>query len=867
MLLLACQSLCFAAETEKAEVLRVPFTEVEGLMETAEDGSRHGVIVDYFSEIAKYTGWKYQYIDTEPRRMVTEFLNREYDLMGGTYYSPEFEEHFAYPNYSCGHSKVLLARQHEYSVRSYNVESLDGKTIGVYENAQEGIRRLNEYLLMNAVDCTLKSYTYDQLTHTSLTERLKRGEVDLVLESIADDCSELHVVAAFNAQPHYIVTAADNQEILDQLNFALENIIDSNPNFAEERYAVHYPNNIVSNVFLNEQELEYIRQKKVVTVAMLKSYHPLDCRVTEDGSHNGMVPDFLEKVTEFTGLKFEYLYADDYLDMLNMVQEKQADIAGFYLGSEAEAVQDGSALTKSYVTMNDIIVHNKSVRYPADGLAAPNEQEIQQHYLYNAVPVTRFYSGVDISFALSWPAQAELLTLLNKSITRLSDEERSMIANQNMISVSKSRFALEDLVYSNPVMFVSVVALVLFLAVFVILMLARYRMHAAVMRSELEKAGAENKAKGAFLSRMSHEIRTPMNAVVGLSDLTSMMKGVPEQVQSNLVKIRASSHYLLGLINDILDMSRVDSGMLTLVSEPFSLKRMLTDLKSMMQAEAQRQGLEFTMEADVLHEVLKGDEIRLRQVLTNLLSNALKFTPSGGHVQLRVVETGADEQGATFKFRVIDDGNGISPDDQQRTFDAFEQAGTSLSRSQGTGLGLPISSIVRLMGGELKLDSELGKGSTFYFTVALPFGELPEEADVSGDTALLEGYRLLLVEDNELNAEIAAQLLEMQGAAVQVAPNGKQAVERFASSAPGEIQAILMDIQMPEMNGLEATRAIRALDRPDAASVPIIAMTANSFQEDIDAAMQAGMNGFIAKPLDVHILYTTILDLLRKHRE
>ena len=282
------------------------------------------------------------------------------------------------------------------------------------------------------------------------------------------------------------------------------------------------------------------------------------------------------------------------------------------------------------------------------------------------------------------------------------------------------------------------------------------------------------------------------------------------------------------------------------------------------------------------HGGVTGDVIRLRQVLTNLLSNAFKFTPEGGTVILRVTEKPGPGENAVgeqvvcenapcgsvvYEFQVIDTGVGIDLKDQTRIFDTFEQVGTNYAKSQGTGLGLPISySIVQLMGGELRVKSEPGHGSEFYFTLTLPVGSPVYDGGSVNEShvgeEMLKEVRILLAEDNDLNAEIALQLLELKGAVVSRCENGRLAVERFKESDPGEFQVILMDIQMPEMNGLEATRAIRAMDRPDAAAIPIIAMTANVFKEDVDAAMEAGMSGFEGKPLDVEHLYLQICRLL-----
>lgn len=896
-----------SAKGEKT-VLRVAFPEVEGFTTTDVNGERHGLVVDYLNEISKYTGWEYEFVPTTADDMITEFLEGKFDLMGGTYYAEGLDQYFAYPDYSTGQSKsVLLARWDDTRISGANLKNLNGMKIGVFDRASENIRRLREFLSMNDIDCTIIEYSNDESINSTFYHHLENGDIDLLLANEAEDKKVYRAVAYFDAQPHYIVTQPGNQEVLNGLNWAMKRITESNPNFAEECYEANFPGAGKPNVVLNLDELAYVEEKKDITVAIPQDFHPFFCQESDENIHNGIVPDMLMRVTEFSGLEFQYLYTENYAEALKAVENGQADMTGFFLGSELEATNHQLALTQSFVSLSDLIVRNKKISYPSSGLtcallkgrqmpanieaefvkyydttiemleavnqgevdfayglSAQMEQVMQQHFFANTVPVTLFDSTNDISFALSKPAPANLLTIINKSLSNITEKERVAIANQNLVSVGTSSLTLKEMLYSNPTLVISVSAAILILLAAIIILINHTRLKTYKISMDLEKAEADSRAKSAFLSRMSHEIRTPMNAIVGLTDLIGMQEEVPESVQLQLVKLRSSSRYLLGLINDILDMSRIDSNMMSVTNEPFSLIQMLDELNSMMKGEAERRNLSLIMNIDIEHKEIIGDSIRLRQVLTNLLSNAIKFTPSGEKIELCVNETNSGDTSANYTFKVIDKGIGISPENQERIFDAFEQVGSNISRSQGTGLGLPISrNLVRLMGGELELISEVNKGCEFFFTLSMPYGIVINES-VAAEGSVLDHVRILLVEDNEINAEIAKELLEMQGAVVTWVTDGLQGVDKFTESHRGEYQIILMDIQMPVMNGLEATRQIRKSKHPEALTIPIVAMTANSFQEDVEAAKEAGMNGFITKPLDVKILYNELQKLIKK---
>lgn len=897
-----CRVFASASSETGTRTVRVAFAETPGISEYDQYGNRVGLLVDYLNEIAKYTGWEFEYVDTVPDDMVNEFLAGEFELMGGTYYTPGFEEYFAYPDYNMGNSRAsLFCRKEDGDIKSYDLTSLRGKTIGVFDRAGEKIRRLNEFLSINGLDCTLKYYTHEEIVAAGgdLYPFLKNGEVDLIMGNSMEEIEAFRVAATFDAQPYYIVTNVGNDEILDGLNMALEKILDSNPNFADEHYDSNFHSLQSVKIPFNQGEQDYIAAKQTVSVAIMRDWHPFTCDHEGENHHNGILPDLLERLTEITGLSFTYVYADTYAQAIRLVQEGKADVLGYYLEPEETALKDGLALSRPYVSLNNIILRNKAVDYPSPGLtcgiingrALPENVEaaavrtydnvadvvtavnsgevdivyavsfslepiLQEHRYMDIVPVAKINNNTNVTFAMARPIHADLLTILNKAIGNLSDQEKSTILDRNLVSIGYSSYSLSDIIYSNPLAFISIVSIFLLLLVAIVLISSRAKMRGALIEGELEKAKANSRAKSEFLSRMSHEIRTPMNAIVGLADLTCMAESLPPAVFSNLQKIRSSSQYLLSLINDILDMSRIENGKLEIVAEPFSLNHILGELENMMGAQARQKQLSLHISQECPHDKLIGDPIRLRQVLTNLLSNSVKFTPAGGEIHLSIKETSSSAEAAVLAFSVTDNGVGIEPEKQGKIFGAFEQAGTTTSKSMGSGLGLPISrNIVQAMGGDLCLESVPGEGSTFHFTLTFQL-DLEERAPAlpAPKWKNMDGVHVLLVEDNDLNAEIAQDLLKMQGIISQRASNGQEAVDQFCASAPGYFRMILMDVRMPVKDGLEATREIRASSHPGAKTIPIVAMTANSFREDEQAAYDAGMTGFVAKPVDLQHL-------------
>ena len=384
-------------------------------------------------------------------------------------------------------------------------------------------------------------------------------------------------------------------------------------------------------------------------------------------------------------------------------------------------------------------------------------------------------------------------------------------------------------------------------------------------RLNLERHDLSAKAKSDFLARMSHEIRTPMNGIIGMTEIALKDGQTEERRIDCLRKIEYSSEYLLGLINDILDMSKIESGKMRLIEEKCNLMEMIQGLRPLLEAKLNENNIQYIADIQLKNHWFMADSLRLNQVLVNLLGNALKYSRPDGHVWLTVRETEEEKGFSNLYFQVRDDGIGIAPEKQQLIFRQFEQADNSENaRKQGTGLGLAISRrIVRMMDSDIKLESEPGKGSSFSFNVKLqPVSGEKTTVTSQPEEISFPGKRILVVEDNELNMEIICTILENYGIKTEQAVNGKEAVRRMEESVPGYYDMIFMDIMMPEMDGLEATRTIRNLDHEDCKKIPIYAMSANAFDEDVKRSLASGMNGHLSKPVNLQVLEKTLQKVL-----
>lgn len=564
--------------------------------------------------------------------------------------------------------------------------------------------------------------------------------------------------------------------------------------------------------------------KKVLKVAFPETRGI--CETYADGTRGGVVYEWLVEIAKYTGWEYDVAHFDTYEECLN-------------------AVDSGEA---SYSRIPVVVLEDL---YMSD-------------YYTNIIPVIES-PEIYLSLGVSSSNDIQLYSILNKSLVNLTNEQTAQVLSNNTLMSGKKEMSFKALVYSNPVIFSLIIIGFILLVVTIVFMYFWFKMKNQVIYFKMKKVENISKVRSEFLSRMSHEIRTPLNAIIGLANLMRLSGEGDPVTQKNISKIDSSAKFLLSIVNDILDMSKIESGKIQIESRPFSMDNLLRQLSNIFLVMAEERKIKLQFKCCFTHKNFVGDELRLKQVLINLLSNAHKFTENNGEITVTVLES-ADEEGVSeLRFSVCDTGIGIPETDLERIFGSFEQVfRKSRSNQQGTGLGLAISrNLVELMGGILSVRSEVEKGSEFFFTIKLPvyekqFDEILENNNEVRIHSYLAGKNILLAEDNDLNAEIAVTMLEMQGVHVERVVNGQQAVDRFQETLPGTYDLILMDLQMPVKGGLEAAAEIRSLSRDDAQEIPVIAMTANTLQEDREKALAAGMNAFIPKPFDVEQLYKSI---------
>ena len=781
-------------------------------------GKVTGYNYDYLEKISEYTGWQMEYVvyaDADANKAVSQAMedlqNGKVDLMGPLLKNQYTEELYAFPMYSYGMVYTTLCALATGNLRETNVKSRSLLRIGLWETAKVRNAEVIAYLDAEKYNYEITYYP----TAEAQQQGLQDGQVDLISSVSLSPLTNTRIVEQFAARPFYFAASKENGSLIRELDTAIARVNQVEPQLQDTLYDSYFRN---SGDMFSLTEEQKANVAKTGSLQVLCVDHDAPYVYQQKGEPAGMLVSVLNDFAEEMGLDVTYTFCDSRAEAEALLSEHSYDILA------------GLPFTSGYCAQ---IGYVKSEPVIASGMALVRDLSAENTEKKDAIAVVNGLSSVDKNMYLSE-------------------------ANAHGAPVSLTYF-----VRANPV---QAILFIMFLTALVVMGISML-LYARKMARKNEELRVANEAKSEFLSRMSHDIRTPMNGIVGMLDIADKNVENPDMVRRCHRKIQIAAEYLLSLINDVLDMSKLEAKNVQLHEESVDLRAVVDSCRKIMENRAVEAGLSFETPDLAAFDPprVRASERHLRQIFINLIGNAVKYNRPGGRVVLTAKVASRTADAVTCQFGVSDTGIGMSKAFQSRMFEPFSQEQTeSPSEYRGTGLGLSIvKAMIDQMGGQITVDSRKGEGTDIVWTLTFPIDrEYRETADPEAPAELdLTGKRILAAEDNALNAEIVEMMLEEAGARVTLVDNGKALVEAFAASPAGSFDYILTDVMMPVMDGYEACRAIRAMERADAAAIPIVAMTANAFSEDIRRSLDAGMNAHISKPFDVNKLKQSLAKL------
>ena len=923
---------CRAAETnndeKQSQIIRVGSFE-DTFNYVDKNGVRRGYGYELMQALAGYTGWKFEYVKCDWSDCFDKLENGEIDIMGDISYTDERAQKMLFPDEPMGEEKyILYADLSDMDIGTSDFKFMDGKRVGVLLDTEPEIM-LTEWENKNGIHTEHVNVN----NNDDVEKKLANHEIDCFVSLEESIWSEQGIssVTTIGKSGIYFAINKERSDIKTKLDYAMCQLEQDSPFFKADLYKKYFTLDYIQ--LLTGKEKVWVEEHGGIQIGFLNNDPAIFSMDEETGKLTGMLAEYISYAKDCLGnqtLEFNIQAYDNYDEMIQALQNREIDVA-FYAGRNPDfAEKNGYALTNTAWTYSLMAVTDEK-NFDEDKVytvAVPKEKEALKQYIAFSYPQWKIvdYDSLDdaadmviqekadcflmgASQALIYDnsqnfksvpltktmeacftvreGEGSLLSILNKTIKAMpSDMLTSVLA---IYDSTADKVTFSDFIKDNLLVFLATVGFLALSIIGIILVLLRKARKAEAVAKlaakdtkklnnkleiALKKAEDASLAKTRFLNNMSHDIRTPMNAILGYAQLMEeelKEKDLPE-TSDHLEKLQQSGNLLLSIINNVLDMARIESGKMEIDENYGRIEDIRQTLFEIFGDEAKKKNIALHYTINVEHEHILTDTTKVKEIFVNILSNAIKYTPPGGSVMINVDELVCDESGYMMvRTRVSDTGIGMSQDYLTKIFDAFtRERNTTKSKITGSGLGMSIvKRYVDLLGGTIDVESEPGKGSTFTVTLKHRIADesyYVKKHDEGSGTAskILEGRNILLAEDNDLNAEIAEAILERAGLKTERVEDGIQCVNKITKMPVGTYDMILMDIQMPRMDGYKATQAIRHLPDKDKACIPIVAMTANAFEEDKRDAVAAGMNGHIAKPIQIDKLLSMLAEVLRQ---
>jgi len=903
------------AAENNASVIKVGVLNNSSYAYQDDSGVWRGSDVECMIDVAQKAGFKVEFVDSTTDVDLFKHLDDgTYDILADMAKGPAFKDNYLFTDQMIGTAYSTLAVRADDNRWDYgNIDQISRMKIGVI-----GLYQTNDDFKIWCTEHGVSPQIIEYSDIVTMSAALEGGEIDgelYLAEDGAEYAEKFHTILKFLPEPIYFMFRKNDVELKNNVDSALSQILSGNSNYLvnlKSKYETQFNGGVLP---LSSVEKDYIREHPTVSVAVVSDDAPYYKR----NSDGGIIPDYYALIADWSGLKFRYDVYDTYEDAIAAVAGGKSDVLGIFSDVLIAASQNNLSLTDSISTISCILLTGPDANTSdVRTLAVPNNvADSLRTNIGRLFPNSEIkgYKSTQDSFnavkskqmdavILGLPGTTWLINQTNSTSYSIipvpdltydvcaavnSDNQTLCTIMNKSIAATKGSFTgitIKDTIPGNdlqttisripPVMIILVILILVLLVVGLIwamvLLRRRQRERTAVLQTKYEseqqrvRAEAAEKSaeeKNAFFSTISHDMRTPLNAITGFIRMAKK-KDLPVETRNGyLEKAELSSTLLMALVDDTLTISKVNSGKLKLQPEPVKARELIDSILVPIQAAAKKKNITFTADCSkTLDRTIMADRLSVQKIFLNLLTNAVKYTPDGGNVHLDIFNSPVNGSSPDSVLVVSDDGIGMSDEFLPHIFEPFAQERQKGYESVGTGLGLSIvKQLVDLMGGTINVKSEKGKGTAF--TVRLHFEEAKDA--VTRETVSnplpdfdLSGKKVLLCEDNALNREIAYSIVQEKGIIVETAEDGDIGVQKFSASEAGEYDAILMDIRMPVMDGYEATRKIRAMNRPDAKTIPIIAMTADAYADDVEKCLNAGMNAHIAKPIDPETVYAVL---------